>query len=76
MVENFMKIIESSANDFEAEFTALLGRGKMDIANVTGIVGGIIGEIQNEGNAALKRHISQFDKWEVKSDDHLKIDTA
>jgi len=74
MVENLMKIIESCENDFEAEFTALLGRGKMDIANVTGIVGGIIGEIQSEGNAALKAHIAKFDKWEVKSDDDLMID--
>ena len=75
MVENFMKIIESSSSDFKAEFNVLLGRGKMDIANVTGIVGGIINEIQSEGNSALKRHIEKFDKWEVKSDDALKIDT-
>ncbi len=70
-----MKIIESSSNDFETEFRALLGRGKMDIANVSGIVGGIIDEIQTEGNRALKRHIEKFDKWEVKSDEALRIDT-
>jgi len=75
MVENFMKIIESSSGNFDKEFQALLARGKMDMANVTGAVGGIINEIQNDGNRALKRHIKQFDKWEVKSDDALKIDT-
>ncbi len=75
MVENFMKIIESSSADFEAEFGALLGRGKMDIAKVTGIVGGIIEEIQTRGNSALKEHIAKFDNWEAKSDDALKIDT-
>ncbi len=74
MVESFMKILESSSEDFAAEFTALLGRGKMDIANVSGIVAGIIDEIQTEGNKALKAHISKFDKWEVGSDEDLKID--
>ncbi len=76
MVENFMKILESNSKDFEAEFTALLGRGKMDIAKVSGIVTGIIDEIQTRGNSALKEHIAKFDKWEVKSDDALKIDTS
>jgi histidinol dehydrogenase len=33
----------------------------------------IIEEIVQEGNTALKRHISKFDKWEVKSDDDLMI---
>ena len=75
MVENFMKILESSSGNFEKEFKVVLARGKMDIANVAGTVGGIINEIQNDGNSALKRHIKQFDKWEVKSDDALKIDT-
>ena len=75
MLGNFMKIIESCASNFDKEFKALLARGKMDIAKVTGIVGGIIDEIQTEGNGALKRHIEKFDKWEVKSDDALKIDT-
>ena len=76
MVENLMKILESNAAGFEAEFKTLLARGKMDIANVTGIVGGIINEIQQEGNSALKKHIEKFDKWEVSSDDALKIDVA
>jgi len=75
MVENFMKIIESSSDNFDREFKALLARGKMDIANVTGIVGGIIDEIQSDGNRALKSHIERFDKWKVASDDALKIDT-
>jgi histidinol dehydrogenase len=75
MVENFMKIIESSAESFAAEFEELLKRGKMDIANVTGIVGGILEAIQKEGNSALKRDIEKFDKWQVKRDEDLKIST-
>jgi histidinol dehydrogenase len=75
MVENFMKIIERSAAGFEAEFEELLERGKMDIANVTGIVGGILDAIAKEGNRALKRDIEKFDKWSVQSDEDLKIST-
>ncbi len=76
MVENFMKIIESSSSDFKNAFETLLARGKMDMANVSGIVETIIEEIQNEGNEALKRHIDKFDHWQVVDDDDLKIDTV
>ena len=73
MVENFMKIIESSAENFDAEFQELLKRGKMDIANVTGIVGGILDAIVKEGNHAIKRDIEKFDHWSVRDDEDLKI---
>ena len=75
MVENFMKILSSKASDFEAAFKEILGRGKMDMSNVSGIVGGIIDEIKAEGDGALKRHIAKFDKWEVGARKALKIDT-
>ncbi len=75
MVENFMKIIESTSAEFEAAFCELLARGKMDIDAVTGIVGGIIDGIKKEGNVALKRDIEKFDKWHVVSDEALRIDT-
>ncbi len=59
--------------DFQEKFDELLGRGKMDIANVSAIVLGIIEEIKNEGNEALKRHIGKFDNWTPHSDEALMI---
>ena len=70
-----MMFIKSSDKNFNENFEELLGRGKMDIATVSGIVGGIISEIQNERNSALKRHISKFDNWTPTSDEDLKIST-
>jgi histidinol dehydrogenase len=61
---------------FERAFSELLKRGKMDIAHVSGIVGGIIDEIKRDKNMALKSHIARFDSWEPASDADLKIDTA
>lgn len=66
----FVKTIDKS---FEANFTELLGRGKMDIANVSSIVGNIIDEIKKDKNKALKEHIQKFDKWTPSSDEDLKI---
>ncbi len=71
-----MVFIESKAEGFDAIFGELLERGKMDIAHVTGIVQGIIDEIRNEQNGALRRHISRFDNWTPDSDGDLQIDAA
>ena len=65
----------TSAPEFDKEFNELLGRGKMDIEYVSGIVSGIINEIKNDKNSALKAHIAKFDKWTPKDDGELKIDT-
>jgi histidinol dehydrogenase len=70
-----MIFTNSKSSNFKAEFVGLLGRGKMDIASVSTIVGNIIGEIRSEKNEALKRHIAKFDKWTPKSDEDLKIPT-
>lgn len=70
-----MIFTNSKSTDFKAEFDELLSRGKMDIASVSAIVGNIIGEIKNDKNEALKRHIAKFDKWTPKSDEDLKIST-
>ncbi len=61
--------------NFQANFEELLGRGKMDMAQVSQIVGGIIDEIKENKNAALKGHIEKFDKWTPLSDEDLKIST-
>jgi len=70
-----MKIFYSSDDTFEANFNQLLERGKMDIEGVTGIVSGLLKEIQTEGNKAVKSQIAKFDRWEPKSDDELLVST-
>jgi histidinol dehydrogenase len=60
---------------FQAEFEELLGRGKMDIATVSSIVGGIIDEIKSDKNKALFTHISKFDNWTPVTDADLEIYT-
>jgi len=68
-----MIFVKSTDSDFNEKFDELLGRGKMDIAHVSGIVGGIIDEIKKDKNKALFSHISKFDNWTPKSDTDLKI---
>ena len=68
-----MIFTNSKSSSFKAEFEELLGRGKMDMAHVSAIVGNIISQIRENKNQALKEHIAKFDKWAPKSDDELKI---
>ena len=70
-----MKIFKTTDNNFENEFNEILSRGAMDIDNVAPIVKNILDEVKNEGDVALVRHISKFDKWEPKSGEDLKIST-
>jgi len=69
-----MKILDINNPGFEREFEEILNRGKMDIENVEGIVKNIINEVRKEGNKALFRHISKFDKWTPNNDEDLEID--
>ncbi|XOB62790.1 histidinol dehydrogenase [Campylobacterota bacterium DY0563] len=68
-----MKIINTKDANFSKEFENILARAKTDIKGVSAIVTGIIDEIIQDGNEALKAHIEKFDKWEVKSDEELTI---
>lgn len=68
-----MIFINSSDDTFKDAFDELLGRGKMDIDHVSGIVQGIISEIKTDKNAALKRHVKRFDNWLPTADQDLKI---
>jgi len=68
-----MIFINRSDADFKENFDELLGRGKMDMAQVGAIVGNIIDEIKAEKNVALKKHIAKFDNWTPVSDDDLLI---
>ncbi|MDO9266825.1 MAG: histidinol dehydrogenase [Sulfurimonas sp.] len=70
-----MIFTNSKSTDFKAQFDELLGRGKMDMAQVGAVVENIISEIKNNKNQALKEHITKFDKWTPKSDEDLKIST-
>ncbi len=71
-----MIFVKSTDSNFSQKFDELLTRGKMDIAHVSGIVGGIIEDIKTDKNSALKLHIAKFDNWTPKSDEDLKITTA
>jgi len=70
-----VKIVESNDPKFKEEFNTLLGRGKMDIENVEGIVGSILKEIKRDKDSAIKAHIKKFDKWDVEEEKDLLIDT-
>ena len=68
-----IKILYSGDEDFEAGFSELLTRGKMDIDGVTGVVSELLNEIKSGGNSALMGQISRFDRWEPQSDDELIV---
>jgi len=68
-----MIFVKTTDENFDTNFEELLGRGKVDIANVSSIVGTIIDEIKKDKNVALKKHISKFDNWIPKSDEDLMI---
>jgi histidinol dehydrogenase len=68
-----MLLLKTEAADFQTQFDELLKRGHMDMENVSKIVGGILSEIKNDGNGALKKHIETFDKWHVESDAALEV---
>jgi len=68
-----IRILESNDAGFEKDFAELLARGKMDIDEVSGIVQGILNEIKEEGNAALRRQIARFDRWEPAEDSDLEV---
>ena len=68
-----MKTINTQDANFKDEFAELLERGKMDIDGVTHIVKNLLDEIKNEGNDALKGHISKFDNWTPANDSELEV---
>ena len=68
-----MKIFSTKDENFQSEFDELLKRGAMDMDGVTNIVKSLLDEIKNDGNMALKGHVSKFDRWEPKSDEDLNV---
>ena len=71
-----MKIYYSGDEKFEDEFAELLGRGAMDMDNVTGVVSTLLREIREEGDKALRRHVARFDGWEPADSGNLMADNA
>ena len=71
-----MKIINTKDTNFNEEFENILGRAKVDIRKVSGIVNGIIDDIVENGNKAVKEHVSKFDNWTPSSDADLFIDVS
>ncbi len=69
-----MKIINTKDNNFQDEFKEILGRGKVDIKTVSGIVNGIIDDIIENGDDAVAEHIAKFDNWKPASSEDLFID--
>ena len=55
-----MKIINTKDENFQKEFTEILGRGKVDIKKVSTIVNDIIDEIVENGNKAVKEHVKSL----------------
>jgi len=70
-----MKIIFSGDSSFENDFNELLARGKMDIDGVTNIVNSLLNEIKEDGNNALIKQISNFDRWIPKDANELLVST-
>lgn len=68
-----VKILTSSDANFQEEFDELLQRGKMDIDGVSSIVKGLLDEIKEQGNGALKEHIAKFDRWRPSDDEALEV---
>ncbi len=70
-----MKLIYSNEKEFDTKFNELLERGAMDIDMVSQKVMELLKEIRVDGDDALIKHISAFDRWEPKDAQSLIIDT-
>jgi histidinol dehydrogenase len=68
-----MKIINTKDSNFQNEFEEILGRAKVDIKKVSSIVNGIIDEIIEDGNKAVKSHVEKFDNWTPVSNEDLYV---
>ena len=71
-----MKIINTNDSNFSEEFENILGRAKVDIKKVSGIVNGIIDEIIQDGNKAVISHVSKFDGWTPANENELFVDIS
>jgi histidinol dehydrogenase len=71
-----IKTFKSTDASFETNFAELLVRGAMDIDGVSAIVSGLLQEIRDKGNTALREQIARFDRWAPTDDAQLRVDPA
>jgi len=69
-----IKIFKTDDETFGSDFDQLLQRGAMDIDSVSAIVNGLLQEIREEGNLALREQIARFDRWSPAEDTELWVD--
>lgn len=70
-----MQILKTKDSDFQERFREILGRGKMDMEEVSSIVGKLLEEVKKDKNGALISHVARFDKWIPHKESELLIDT-
>jgi histidinol dehydrogenase len=71
-----MKILDTSAAGFEAEFRALLDDARETTAKVDAAVAAIIAEVRARGDAALLDYTARFDRWTPASAAALRVTAA
>ena len=60
--------LDTTADDFEARFTDLLGAKREDSPDVDAIVAGIIDDVRTRGDAAVLELTAKFDRIELTAD--------
>ncbi len=61
------QILDSTAADFEQQFTKLLGQKRESSSDVRDVVAGILADVQERGDAALAELTAKFDRFDVAS---------
>lgn len=69
-----MKIIRFSDEDFKSKFDSIIKSASASIGDVSVKVQNIIDEVKNQGDEAIIKHISMFDKWTPKDASALVVD--
>ncbi|MDR1912306.1 MAG: histidinol dehydrogenase [Helicobacteraceae bacterium] len=71
-----MRILDTSSEDFNERFNALLNRANMDMKNAAQATQAIIDEIKSGGDLALLDHIARFDRWKPKSIEEIVVSSG
>jgi len=70
-----IQILDTRDEGFSHKFAEILGRGQMDITQVSASVQKLLNEIKNEGEVAVLRHIATFDMWQPSDFESVRIDS-
>lgn len=71
-----MKRLDTSADDFEAAFAALLDDARETTSRVDAAVAGIIADVRARGDAALIELTARFDRWTPRDATALRVTEA